>query len=91
MGFSLYCFNPKNENDLIKNSDINVNSNDLEQKEIESKNVNTTSNINNKSTIVSPVNKQKDIFINPIPEIVTLIPRRKILSNNSINLYKNQK
>ena len=80
MGFSLYCFYSKNENELISKSEMNINIVETEQKELESKNVITASNINEKSRIVSPLLNERDIFINPIPEIVTI--KHKKNNNN---------
>ena len=77
MGFSLYCFYSKNKNELMSKSEINIKINETEQKELESKNVITASNINDKSPIVSPLLIEKNIFFNPIPEIVTIKHKKK--------------
>ena len=75
MGFSFYCFYPKKEDELITKSDIDIKNEENEQKESESKNIITSSNVN-KSSIVSPLFEQRNIFINPIPEIVTIKPKK---------------
>ena len=76
MGSSLYCFSKNvNDNLIAVKSDLNMNN--LEEK---SENNRRDSSVllisNNKTTINSPVHEKREIFINPLPDIVTLRPKK---------------
>lgn len=76
MGSSLYCFS-KNVNDKLIAVKSDLNMNNLEEK---SENNRRDSSVlitsNNKTTTNSPVHEQREIFINPLPDIVTLRPKK---------------
>ena len=76
MGSALYCLSNHNENNLIVKSDLNLRKIDSNY-DFHKKETNIIMNSNLKSVNSSPILEQRNIFVNPIPEIVILKPRKK--------------
>ena len=76
MGNSLYCFSNQNKNNLIIKSDLNLRKIESNY-EFHKNDTNAIMNSNLKSVNSSPKYEQKNIIVNPIPEIVILKPRKK--------------
>ena len=79
MGFTQCCFNPDNKQ-LIAKSDLNFIDGQGYFSEIENKELHNCAlySSNNKSTTsISPITEPRNIFINPLPDIVK-IKRKKI-------------
>ena len=76
MGNSLYCFSNQNKNNLIIKSDLNLRKIESNY-EFHKNDTNVIMNSNLKSVNSSPKYEQKNIIVNPIPEIVILKPRKK--------------
>ena len=76
MGNSLYCFSNQNKNNLIIKSDLNLRKIESNY-EFHKNDTNVIMNSNLKSVNSSPKYEQKNIIVNPIPEVVILKPRKK--------------
>ena len=76
MGNSLYCFSNQNKNDLIIKSDLNLRKIESNY-EFHQKDTNIAMNSNLKSINSSPIYEQKNIFVNPLPDVVIIKPRKK--------------
>ena len=76
MGNSLYCFSNQNKNNIIIKSDLNLRKIESNY-EFHKNDTNAIMNSNLKSVNSSPKYEQKNIIVNPIPEIVILKPRKK--------------
>ena len=76
MGNSLYCFSNHNKNNLIIKSDLNLRKIESNY-EFHKNDTNAIMNSNLKSVNSSPKYEQKNIIVNPIPEVVILKPRKK--------------
>ncbi len=76
MGNSLYCFSNQNKNNIIIKSDLNLRKIESNY-EFHKNDTNVIMNSNLKSVNSSPKYEQKNIIVNPIPEIVILKPRKK--------------
>ena len=76
MGNSLYCFSNQNKNDLIIKSDLNLRKIESNY-EFQQKDTNIVMNSNLKSINSSPIYEQKNIFVNPLPDVVIIKPRKK--------------
>ena len=83
MGISLYCICKKDNTERIAKTDLNIKN--IENNEIYKRDSTSIMISNNRTSIDSPLIEKRDIFINPIPEIVTIKPKkpkkRKIISN----------
>jgi hypothetical protein len=76
MGNSLYCFSNQNKNNIIIKSDLNLRKIESNY-EFHKNDTNVIMNSNLKSVNSSPKYEQKNIIVNPIPEVVILKPRKK--------------
>ena len=76
MGNSLYFFSNQNKNNLIIKSDLNLRKIESNY-EFHKNDTNAIMNSNLKSVNSSPKYEQKNIIVNPIPEVVILKPRKK--------------
>ena len=76
MGNSLYCFSNQNKNNIIIKSDLNLRKIESNY-EFHKNDTNAIMNSNLKSVNSSPKYEQKNIIVNPIPEVVILKPRKK--------------
>ena len=76
MGNSLCCFSNQNKNNLIIKSDLNLRKIESNY-EFHKNDTNVIMNSNLKSVNSSPKYEQKNIIVNPIPEVVILKPRKK--------------
>ena len=76
MGNSLYCFSNQNKNNIILKSDLNLRKIESNY-EFHKNDTNVIMNSNLKSVNSSQKYEQKNIIVNPIPEIVILKPRKK--------------
>ena len=76
MGNSLCCFSNQNKNNLIIKSDLNLRKIESNY-EFHKNDTNIIVNSNLKSVNSFPKYEQKNIIVNPIPEIVILKPRKK--------------
>ena len=81
MGNAMYCFSNKNNPDVIIKADLNIR---IIEQEFNQKDTNILMSSNIKSAVTSQLNDQQNIFINPLPEIVVIKPR-KINKNKSYN------
>ena len=84
MGNSLYCFYPKNNEEIKARTDLIINN--IGNTEVFKRDSDTLLLSNQRTSIDSPLEDKNDIFINPIPEIVILRikkPKRKIIYKNS--------
>ena len=81
MGNALYCFSNKNNPEIIIKSDLNLR---MIEQEFNQKDTNILMSSNIKSAVTSQLNDQQNIFINPLPEIVVIKPR-KLSKNKSYN------
>ena len=76
MGNSLYCFSNQNKNVLIIKSDLNLRKIESNY-EFHQKDTNIVMNSNLKSINSLPIYEQKNIFVNPLPDVVIIKPRKK--------------
>ena len=81
MGNAMYCFSNKNNPEIIIKSDLNLR---MIEQEFNQKDTNILMSSNIKSAVTSQLNDQQNIFINPLPEIVVIKPR-KLSKNKSYN------
>ena len=83
MGISFYCICKKDNTERISKTDLNIKN--IENNEIYKRDSTSIMISNKRTSIDSPLIEKRDIFINPIPEIVTIKPKkpkkRKIISN----------
>ena len=77
----MYCFSNKNNPEIIIKSDLNLR---MIEQEFNQKDTNILMSSNIKSAVTSQLNDQQNIFINPLPEIVVIKPR-KLSKNKSYN------
>ena len=74
MGNAVYCFSNKNNPNIMMKSDLNLR---INEQEFNQKDTNILMSSNIKSSITSQLNEQQNVFINPLPEIVVIKPRKR--------------
>ena len=74
MGNAVYCLSKKNNPNIMIKSDLNLR---INEQEFNQKDTNILMSSNIKSSITSQLNEQQNVFINPLPEIVVIKPRKR--------------
>ena len=85
MGISFYCICKKDNTERIAKTDLNIKN--IENNEIYKRDSTTIMISNKRTSIDSPLIEKRDIFINPIPEIVTIRQKKPKKSKIIRNYY----